>query len=153
NASNEAQNTVEAFLADGASVTTTAGGDVTLTALDKPSLSAQSVGGALSVAASATGAGNITVGVATSSNSITDTVHATSDGASIDAAGAVSLSATVDVVKSSALAIAASVGVTIAPAGFSFAGGGTKITSTIKNDVLSSLGDADATAPDMVHAA
>ena len=33
---NKVANTVEAFLADGASVTTTTGGDVTLTALDTP---------------------------------------------------------------------------------------------------------------------
>ena len=48
---NTVKNTVEAYLADGASVTTTNSGDVTLTATDSPNLTAITVAASVGFAA------------------------------------------------------------------------------------------------------
>src|SRR5208283_6048532 len=84
-------------------------------------------------------------------NTITDTVHATSDGAMIQSAGAVQLTATAQP-TATALSVAASLSLALAPTSFSFAGGGASSTNQIDNDVESHILGAGAASPSTVVA-
>ena len=55
NSTNTLENTVEAYLADGATVTTTTSGDVTLKAMDSPNLTAKTVAASVGFAGGAVG--------------------------------------------------------------------------------------------------
>ncbi len=125
NSTNALQNTVEAYLAGGASVTTTAGGDVTLMATDSPNLTAKTVAASVSFATGG-GAGTFAIGAAIADNTVEDTVEAYSASSTINSAGQIALGAIVPTTASiQATSVAASVALTAAPLGAAFSGAGT----------------------------
>ncbi len=89
---NTVKNTVEAYLANGATVTTTTSGDVTLTATDSPNLTATTVAASVGFAAGLVGA-TFTISAAIANNDVEDTVKAYSDSSTITSAGQIKLSA------------------------------------------------------------
>ena len=150
NSTNIVKDTVEAYLANGASVTTTAGGNVTLTATDTPTANAQTVAPPCR-SRPAPRAPALSIGAGIANNTIADTVHATSDGATIQAAGGVALTAT-ETPTATAMSIAASVSLAIAPTSFSFAGGGASSTNSIHDDVQAYIQGAGSASKSTVTA-
>jgi phage tail sheath gpL-like len=91
----------------------------------------------------------LSIGAAIANNTITDTVRATSDGASVYAAGAVQLTTTAQP-TTTALSVATALSLELAPASFSFAGGGASSTNTIHNE--SDILGAGVSSPSTVTA-
>ncbi len=150
--SNTVNNTVEAYLADGASVTTTTGGDVTLTATDSPSLTAITVAASLGLSGSLE-AVTFTLSAATANNDVEDTVLAYSDSSTITSAGRIALSA---IMPTTATIHATSVAASVAGAiglGAAFAGAGASSTNTVDNTIASDIQGASAGAPSTITAA
>ena len=87
--------TIEASIEGGSSVTTTNGGNVSLTATDSAAIDADAGGVAIAVAAGKGGqtTGSVSIGAAVASNTETDTDKAYIDGSSVTAAGSISVKA------------------------------------------------------------
>ncbi len=152
NSTNSLQNTVEAYLADGASVTTTTSGDVTLTATDSPNLTAKTVAASVSFAAGAVAA-TFAIGAAIADNSVDDTVEAYSDASTINSAGQIMLSAIVPTTADiQATSVAATVAVAASPLGAAFSGAGASSTNMVKNTIASYIEGASASAPSKITA-
>ena len=146
--------TVAAAIDDGSSVVTSHPGDaaasVTLTAIDSSELMADAGGVAIAVAiGKGGGSAAVSVGAATSANTLKDTVNATIDSSTVTAGGGVSLTAKSQKnpnytaafrVDALAFGVAASVsgqagtGTTIA-----LDGAGSSATNTIDNTVLADI--------------
>ena len=142
NSTNTLANTVEAYLADGASVTTTGSGDVTLSALDSPDLTAKTVAASVSFAAGAV-AGTFAIGAAIADNSVNDTVLAYSAGSTINSAGQILISAIVPTTSSiQATSVAATVAVAASPLGAAFSGAGASSTNTVDNTISAYIAGA-----------
>jgi hypothetical protein len=138
---NTIANTVEADVQDGGSLTTTGGsGAVRLTASDTSAIDAEAAAGAGALA----GGAALAVGGADATNDIGNTVEAYGEGATINSAGDVDLSATAHATIT-ALSVAASVAA--APAGVSFSGAGAASDNTIHNTVASFLQGAGSSPP------
>ncbi len=144
---NTTSNTVEAYLAHGASVTTTTSGDVTLTATDSPNLTAKTVAASVSFAVGLV-AGSFGISAAIANNNVGDTVEAYSNNSTINSAGQVMLTATMPTTAMiQATSVAASVAISGAPAGAAFAGAGANSTNTVNNTITSYI---DGTSPSSV---
>ncbi len=141
--SNTVDNTVEAYLANGASVTTTNSGDVSLTATDSPDLTAVTVAASVGLSASVVGA-TFTLSAAIANNDVHDTVEAYSDSSSINSAGQIQLKAEMPTsAKIQSTTVAASVAITAAIGG-AFAGAGADSTNTVDNTIKSDIQGASA---------
>jgi hypothetical protein len=148
---NTVHNTVEAYLANGAQVTTATSGDVTLTATDSPNLTATTV------AASVSTSGGVITGAATASaaiadNDVADTVETYSSNSTIASAGQISLSATMPAAAMiQATCVAAGVAISIG-VGAGFAGAGASSTNTVDNTIQSYIQGTSASAPNTITA-
>ncbi len=150
--SNTLDNTVEAYLANGASVTTTNSGDVTLTATDSPNLTAITVGASVGASASLA-AVTVTASAAVASNDVEDTIEAFSDSSTITSAGQITASATMPATTLiQATSVAASVAVAVAPIGAAFSGAGASSTNTVNDTISSYIQGTSASAVSRITA-
>ena len=141
---NTTSNTVEAYLAHGATVTTTTSGDVSLTATDSPILTAKTVAASVSFAGGLV-AGTVAISAAIANNSVGDTVETYADNSTINSAGKITMTAIMPTTAMiQATSVAASVAISGAAAGAAFAGAGANSTNTV-NDTISSY--IDGTSP------
>ncbi len=139
NSTNTLRNKVKAYLADRSKATTTASGNVNLTAIDSASTTATTVAASVSVAIG-TIAASVSVGAAIAVNDIADTVLAYADSSNITSAGNITVGAsatsTVEA-KSSAASLSIAAGLSGA-----FAGGGANSTNTVDNTVQAYIAGA-----------
>ncbi len=144
---NTIADTVEASIQDGSSVTTSAGGNVNLSALDEPTITANAGGVGIAGGAASESGVSVSLGVAVAINSVADPVKAFISGSTVSAAGTVSLSAS-ETANIQALTIGGAIGVAggggssvgVAAAG---AGSGNTITDDIEAGIT---GGSDVTA-------
>ncbi len=154
---NTVDNTVEAYLADNAVVTTTvpgsaqpgailAGADVNLSATDSPHLTAITVAASVGLAVGL-GSVALTLSTAAAANDDEDTVEAYSSNSTINSAGKLNLTALMPTsARIQATVVAASVAGAIGFGG-SFAGAGADATNTVHNTIQAFIQGPSATAP------
>ena len=136
---NLVDNTVKAY-ADGGSVlkATGAGDNIRLRAIDTATVNANTVGAAVSIAASPAGGGALSIGVSIANSTIQSEVKATTAGSQLNAAGDVVLDA--DAVNASTgVGVAAALALAGAPAGLAVSGAGAGVTNTVNNTVEASI--------------
>ncbi|MFO0928938.1 MAG: hypothetical protein U0736_18270 [Gemmataceae bacterium] len=135
-ARNVIANRTEASARNGSLISS--GGGIGLTATDTTTADAQAVAGALAVAGGGFGSGAVAVGASVASNDFRSLIAATTDGATLDAAGAVTIRAT-STTTAHVLTVAASVAAAIGPTSVAFAGGGADSDTTVVNTVQASV--------------
>ncbi|MCA9138153.1 MAG: hypothetical protein KDB00_15385, partial [Planctomycetales bacterium] len=140
---NSVHSTVEA-LAKNSQLTTSGAGDIVITATDNSTLDAKSVAGALSIAGGISGT-SVAVGTSLADNSMGNAVYARSENTTLVSDGSMTLSAT-STPSAKAFSVAAALGVSAAPAGVSFSGGGARSSNNLNNDVASLIQAGSATA-------
>ncbi|MCO6455093.1 MAG: choice-of-anchor D domain-containing protein [Pirellulaceae bacterium] len=123
----------------GGSVTTTAGGNVSVQATETTSIDANAGAGVLAISGGSVGGFGVTVGAALVTNTVGNTIQALVDGANVTAAGNVSVgttsSSTIDT-----LALGISAALTGGGGGgISLAGAGAGSTNVIDNDVTAAI--------------
>ncbi len=149
--SNTSDNTVEAYLTDGAQVTTNTGGNVTLTATDSPNLDAITVAASVGISGGIA-AGTVTASAAIASNNVEDTVEAFSIDSTITSAGQITASAVMpDTATIDATVVAASAAVAIG-AGAAFAAAGADATNTVNDTIESFIEGPSSSAPSTITA-
>ncbi|HEV3085266.1 MAG TPA: hypothetical protein VGY66_36260, partial [Gemmataceae bacterium] len=151
NSTNTLRNTVKSFVANRATVTTTGGGNVSLTTIDSANTTARTVAASVAIAGGLLGGAAIAIGAALAVNDVADTVEAYSSNSTITSAGSISLSASATSIVHAA-SVAASVSIAAASVGVALSGAGANSTNTVNNTIESYITGASPQGKSVVSA-
>ena len=147
NSTNQFSKTVQAYLADGATVTTTGTGQVEVTSTDTSNQTATAGGGGAGIDFASSAAANVAVGVVETNNQVTNTVAAYIDNATVQATGDVTVQASgTSDLEATGVSVAVSLSGTASGLAMNMTVNAATASNTIDNTISAYADDASITS-------